>query len=369
MNLHDTSTIRLGKGDNVAKSYQARLDDSSSEVSPPELTAGEIMQGSAGVVSPVSDLLSVYDHFLTTWKHQTETNSTSTPGSPFKDVRMMLQSHVPIAKDSAYTQDYGMALATSDLPAPLGSIGTNSMYVSEMPVVGKGSPKRRVWHHNGSLVGFFSSLHILPDDGTAIVVLTNSLANNDCADWIGQYLLETVLDNPDPNDYVKLAQESADKYKSLWTDLRKSHDDDRVPNTSHRPISEYCGSYYNSIGNWRIEVKLESGGLVFEFQGLSEQTYHLTHYNYDTFSWLITPEESIARGRWPDLDKSVYLFKFNGEEGKEITSLTWSHEWAVPSGETFTKQQTANQDHEQQKPLTPRKRWISLLYYFWISYR
>ncbi len=119
LGLKNTSTERFGFGENVTKPYQAFLDGSSSFVDPPELVAGQIMQGSSGVTSTVADLLAFYKHFLSTWKHQTETNSTSTPGSPLKDVRMMLQDHIPLDKDSSYSQSYGIGWAVSELPAPL----------------------------------------------------------------------------------------------------------------------------------------------------------------------------------------------------------------------------------------------------------
>jgi hypothetical protein len=39
------------------------------------LVAGSVMQGSAGVVSTVNDLLIYYDAGLTAWKHETRTNT------------------------------------------------------------------------------------------------------------------------------------------------------------------------------------------------------------------------------------------------------------------------------------------------------
>lgn len=50
---------------------------------------------------------------------------------------------------------------------------------------------------------------LIPDTTSAIGVLTNSLANNDCTDWIGQLLLETSIDSLEENDYEQMARESA----------------------------------------------------------------------------------------------------------------------------------------------------------------
>lgn len=219
----------------------------------------------------------------------------------------------------------------------VGQIGTNSMFILKMLVVGKGTEKRRVWHYNGSLVGFFSFVHVLPDSDAAIVVLTNSLANNDAADWIGQLLLETVLDNSEPNGYIRLAKDSADGYRDLWTSMKTKFEDSHAPDTTSRPLHEYLGSYYNKIGNWHISVELDDGNLTFKFQGRPDQVYRLKHYNYDTFSWLLTADESIVRRRWPDLDSAVYLFHFEPDNGNSVTALRWVHDWAVPDGEVFVK--------------------------------
>ena len=104
-------------------------------------------------------------------------------------------------------------------PSPLGSIGTTGMLIPNLTVVREGATRIPVWYHNGSLIGFFSSVHILPTTGTIIVVLVNSNPRNDCADWLGQFLVESILDNPDKNDYVSLAIQSAASYDQMWTDF------------------------------------------------------------------------------------------------------------------------------------------------------
>ena len=141
------------------------------------------------------------------------------------------------------------------LPRSLRAIGLNPMYVSPMPLVGKGLEEPRLCiYHQGSIPGELSSAHLLPDTNTAIVVLTNSMANNDAADWIGQLLLETVLDNPDKNDYLALARDSARTSVDLWPTMKSDLEAHREPKTSHKPLRDYVGIYWNPIHNWCIEV-------------------------------------------------------------------------------------------------------------------
>ncbi|KAJ5702556.1 hypothetical protein N7488_010104 [Penicillium malachiteum] len=126
---------------------------------------------------------------LGAWKAETAATPSS---SPLKNVRDLLTGQIPLDPDSKADQSYGAGWAIAELPAPLGAIGTNPSFVSAMSLVGKGTGKKHiVWYHNGSLVGFFSSVHILPESDTIIVVLVNSIPKNDCADWLGQLLLRS----------------------------------------------------------------------------------------------------------------------------------------------------------------------------------
>ena len=226
----------------------------------------------------------------------------------------------------------------ANLPAPLGAVGVNGMFVPEMPVVGKGSKKREIWYHNGCLVGFFSSVHIIPDTDTVIVVLVNSLAKNDCADWIGQLLVEALLDNPEKNDYVDLAKRTAERYGRMWADLQDASNNHMSSNENLRPLQEYAGRYYNLVRNWFIEVTAVGTGLFFSFQGLPTQIHRLKHHGIDTFNWLLTEDESMRLGRWPDLDIPTYVFKFEADRPGRIAILRWEHDPDVLDGEIFMRE-------------------------------
>jgi low affinity Fe/Cu permease len=127
----------------------------------------------------------------------------------------------------------------------------NPTYVKNMPVVGKNLDKPRLCiHHQGSLISFLTSVYMLPDTKTAIVVLTNSMAINNVADWIGELILETVLDNPEKNDYLSIARQTAKEYARMAEELERR----RQKGTRHRPLDEYVGACYNAVENWRFEV-------------------------------------------------------------------------------------------------------------------
>jgi hypothetical protein len=334
LGLADTCTSLSPPTENWAKGYMPSPSCELTDVGRPVVSNGTIMQGSSGVKSSVADLLQYYKAVLESWKKENVDQNPS--GSPLKGISELLSPHM--ALDESFTgQWYGAGWAMADLPAPLGRIGSNGIFLSEMPLVAKGKPKTRVWYHNGSIVGFFSSVHIIPETDTIIVVLTNSITKNDCADWLGQLLVEEMLEVEDRNDYTRLAAETAASYDRIWTELGKSFEE-FVPNgTAPVELGRYVGRYYNKPGNWHISVFEVEGSLHFSFQSRQSQRHRLKPYGKDTFVWPLTEAESRKLALWPRLSKERYTFKFGSVGNDKIDTLTWVHDSHVPSGEAFVK--------------------------------
>jgi len=228
------------------------------------------------------------------------------------------------------------------------------MFIPTMPLVGQSSKTKEVkaeveaegqpkgptvWYHNGSLVGFFSSVHILPETGTIIVVLVNSSPKSDAADWIGQFLVEEMIRWSKKNDFLALAKTSAEAYDDMWVRLPLDIAKARSPGKHTQLLSVYAGRYYNKIGNWFIEVVHDSDGLEFSFQGRATQTNRLELFGTDVFSWSLTEAESRARGRWPDLDVSTSVFYFGDDGHGNVTTLRWEHELDLPEGKHLSRRQ------------------------------
>lgn len=83
------------------------------------------------------------------------------------------------------------------LPNRMGQIGIDGGLLPDgMPTTGKGTPSQLVLFHQGSLPGALSIVMILPDTDYVIVVLINSPALNDVPDWVGQLVLQEILNVP-----------------------------------------------------------------------------------------------------------------------------------------------------------------------------
>ena len=117
----------------------------------------------------------------------------------------------------------------------------------------------------------------------------------------------------------------------------------RMPNTHHKPLAEDIGIYYDIIGSWCIEILEDIGELKMWFQRNRELSYWLDHYQNDVFSWLLTRNEDVHRGRFPVIHAEFYLMNFKSSDagtsdaGTNVDQLVWRHDADVPGSEIFYK--------------------------------
>lgn len=346
--LNRTRTHHQSGTENVSEAYMALSDGSPLQLPRPQVEDGTIMEGAAGVQSSVTDLLKYSRVLMETAAKQELDQADQILSSPFKQLHVILRGHIDLSSaGSDREQSYALGWVRTMLPGPLGTCGLNPMYVETMPLVGKGMDNQElVIHHQGSLIDFLASIHLIPRTNTAVVVLTNSLAKNDAADWLGQLIVEAILDNQDKNDYVKLAQRSAEKSMALWSRMARQLEERRIPDTPRKSNQEYIGSYYNLIKDYYIEVFEQKEELFMCHQGDRSQSYQLKHVNYDDFSWLLTRDECARRGLFPETDLEFYILRFGTNQHGKIDRLVWKYDPSVPEGETFrhiTQPSTAEQ--------------------------
>jgi hypothetical protein len=99
----------------------------------------------------------------------------------------------------------------------------------------------------------------------------NSLALNDVPDWVGQLVLEELLEVPESerNDYVKAAHTSVAENLKWYPELVNELGEARKNATSSRALEEYVGIYWEKLHVFKIVVTLEDGKLYWRFQGTS----------------------------------------------------------------------------------------------------
>lgn len=166
---------------------------------------------SGGAWSCVRDLLKLYRTFIPSFQDQFTTGKGATEDSPFKQVSYLTSAKIPMDQPSRNELSYAFGWGRAQLPNRLGQIGINPGLMPDgMPIVGKAVPPQLILFHQGSLPGALSIVILLPDTNSVIIVLSNSLALNDVPDWVGQLVLEELLEVPalERNDYIKAARTS-----------------------------------------------------------------------------------------------------------------------------------------------------------------
>jgi len=331
-------------GDNVAKAYAA-LDDATVVEVVPMLSGDDTVGGPGSAMrSCIRDLVQLYTAFLEAGAHQFENRVTSTPNSPLKQVPFLFSAKIAMNQISLHETSYALGWARVQTPGPMGAIGLNPDLLSPKPApeIARGHPSELILYHQGSMPGNLAAVNLVPSRKGAVIVLTNSLALNDTADWLGQLYLETYLGVADSNDFVALSKESAEAalkwHPKVVSELLK----DQIPGTTHRDLPECTGTYHNDARTVMIKIFTEGGGgetsLKLAFQGLDSEIFPLTHYQHDEFTWLMTRNEFARRGRFTNYDANHFKICFGGEEPEgPVAFFTWWHDKYLHEPERFTK--------------------------------
>ncbi|KAK3381885.1 beta-lactamase/transpeptidase-like protein [Podospora didyma] len=234
------------------------------------------------------------------------TNAATDRSPVLKQMPTILSTQAPMFTSSLRERSYAFGWVRSQLPGVLGS----------------GSPSLLALSHSGSTVGYFSSIFIFSGIDVAAVVLTNSMALNDGADWIAQAAHNRVL-----------------QYEQMHADLEKGR------NTSSRPAKPphaYQGLYVNAIGNFCIRISPhpdKQGLLRLTFQESFLQSYDLRPYCGDVFEWLLSLDGTVCRGRYHIWDLEYFKFAFLcDEKSGQVSSLRWVDDsgWS-PEGQIFMR--------------------------------
>lgn len=313
---------------NVAKPYAA-MDDASPYLMPPPPVSDETIMGQAmGGSSTAADLLKYSIALLAS--HRYETAAKKEGSEPIlKGGRMHLAGHI-FTSPSILEKSYAFGFYRSQLPSTVLGMGWNSLYVEQMPKLTPRGHAGPVLAHGGSLPGYHSSVALLPELEASVVVCTNSIALGDVSGWASLAVLEALIDAPNPSDYVALATEAARNAIRNVDDLRISLDAAARTMTAPKPVEQYVGEYINEThSNWSIRVQENGeGGLDVLFQGLKSQRWSLTHYDGDTFLWLVGREEQAKRGRMVTYPLIANHFKliFQADGEGKVDRVYWPHE-------------------------------------------
>lgn len=255
--------------------------------------------------------------------------------NPIRQIETIVRPHVARPVATVLEQTYGLGWNRTELPGSL-DFGWNQQVVKPFPTLGDHYPGKLVIWHGGNMPGTTAAICLLPETGTAVVVLQNSLGLCDVADWVCQLLIDTIFLGKPAQNYLSLSKQSVDKGVDRMNQVKYQLEQERIIGTKSRPLNAYCGTYFNRIKNWfiRIEFDKEKESLYLEFLGRSDERYGLWHYHNDTFNWNLSYDELVKRGQYIR-SYEYYKVEFESDESGVISRLRWRHDKSVPEGELF----------------------------------
>ncbi|KAK3933595.1 beta-lactamase/transpeptidase-like protein [Diplogelasinospora grovesii] len=337
LHLSRTSAAHDNNSDqNLAKPY-AVLDNGEAFLLPfPKTGDGQIMAPAQAVRSSVNDMLKYGSALLEAQKAELAAGQTLPESNPLRGAATQLSAHITKTAQSPeflLERTYGFGMERFQLPQAVDGVGCNSMFVKQMPklVPGPNSKGGLLLVHTGSIAGYSSMLALLPEHDIVAFAVANSVGLGDPSGWVVQALVETISESENTTDFVSLAKEAAANHARREVDNMKVLEDHRTPDTQPRPLDEYVGTYVGLAGLFGILIRRRrrsagEEGLEVLFQGLESQAWPLTHYHFDTFTWIQPFNEQARRARFnlvgPDLFKIRFMAGEEEEEGNGKTGET-----------------------------------------------
>ncbi|KAF7561165.1 hypothetical protein G7046_g2974 [Stylonectria norvegica] len=323
-----TADIKVVEADsNLAQPYTCLPDGGLQLLGQPEVSASTLHGCAGGIRSSVNDMLIWSQALLSA----TQEESDGLLGH--SEISHVFQSATIIEPKSTAGGEYCLGWVRQRTPATLGMISPNRRFCS--PVIGKDSPSKLMYSHNGDVKGYMASLCLFPEEDAAIVALTNGTGMSDCTDWITQDLAQEMFGLKPANDYVAIATEAAEQYRCRYdTNFVQPLKKNRVTGTQEPSLKQFIGKYSRDRLDPAIEISVEKDsdeGLLVVINGHVDQAYHLTHYHFDT--WCLLPgsnEEAIKRGyfgifgHWEE-----YLVNFGRRADGTIGWLSWKLDGVV----------------------------------------
>jgi hypothetical protein len=112
------------------------------------------------------------------------------------------------------------------------------------------------YYYAGSVIGYLASVTLIPEARSSIVVLSNTLLNQDTPDWAGLLLLDELLDvaKDDRVDFIPYAQEAASTWAQGFPKMMEEFDAGRKAGTSMKLASSFVGFYWNDAKTWCSDI-------------------------------------------------------------------------------------------------------------------
>lgn len=140
---------------------------------------------------------------------------------------------------------------------------------------------RKIAMHGGALVGFYSTVLMVPEEKLGIAILTNA-ENGPAMAALYWRILDQYLKVP-ASDWIKLyAEQEAAAHKEEQERLGKERMARAAKSSPSLPLASYDGAYEDP---WygKVTIGAEGGKRVMRFARTPDLTGELEHFQHDTF--------------------------------------------------------------------------------------
>ena len=196
-------------------------------------------------------------------------------------------------------------------------------------IIGKDSPKRTLYGHNGVANGGTATMYLLPESHSAVVALSNAADTGDAAETTAQILLQALFDMTPKVDLLIPLQEEAKRTLQDHDDMIKSWRKGRDVSNPQAPSEDYVGTYVG-LNISRIDIvpsEHSTSGLAVVFGQQEDSRCELEYYNTDAFSFLpLEHDDKMARGMIDWDYHRVGIFEFVRDEqvrAEPVVALRW----------------------------------------------
>ncbi|KPM42934.1 hypothetical protein AK830_g3629 [Neonectria ditissima] len=244
-------SLRTGQ---LAEPYAGLSDGTSFHLPKRQTFYDTFFEASGGMYSSLNDMISWSSAMLDAIE-----GDKAPQDSIIQQVQSIISSHAAIDNPSLRDRSYGYGWVRTQLPGIVGVIGDNADLwdKKEAPILGCKDQPLLMLYHQGSTVGYYSFVALFPDSNSAVVVLINSIALSDAADWTARTVIQALFNLNDGNDYVALAKEAnvraMKQYELLGNEIVKEQIN--CSRMSPADLRSFVGSYTSEEKPFTVDTK------------------------------------------------------------------------------------------------------------------
>ncbi|KAF5712824.1 beta-lactamase family [Fusarium mundagurra] len=335
LNMTRTFTEQPSNMDqNISRAYLAYHDLKLREVPPPSISSDTVAFSAGGIRSCMRDLLVFYGSLLQAIATSTKIEALNVNA---EELRTIFDAAIPLKVTKVLReQSYGMGWGRTQLPNQVSEITGNSGLLDTYPTIGDLANGPLLLHHAGNNIGCSSTVYLMPELGTGIIVLGNSLGHCDATDWTAQILTQAFLSGKVDRPFSQFFTAAALQGRSAMERVQTILDRERQPSEPPAPMTKYRGCFWHKSNQFCVSILLENhGDLIMSIQNRDDEKYSLRHYEQHTFVFNESFDRVIERGQWC---RPYWFYKIQFIlEDQEVVAIRWRIDDTQEDGELFSK--------------------------------